>query len=215
VQSNSQLTQQPDATTRDTDDQEDHGRIGYGRYSRFTPAAIAAIILIGLLAAGFSQWRHSTGDSNPPRLVGKPAPDFALDLFNGQHMQLSDYRGSIVVLNFWASWCAPCKEEAPMLQTIDPSAVPNNAHVAVIGVDLKNDQADDARAFVSDLGITYPTGQDVGGDVHYRGPIEISFGIAANYPTTVFIRPDGVIDSVYIGQLDQDALNRSIAAAAD
>jgi cytochrome c biogenesis protein CcmG/thiol:disulfide interchange protein DsbE len=213
VQTDDQLI--PPSSALEAEDQEDHGRIGYGRYSRFTPAGIAAIIVIALLAAGISQWRHSSGDSGPPRLAGKPAPDVALDLFNGQQLRLTDYRGSIVVLNFWASWCAPCKEEAPLLQNIDPNAIPQGARVAVVGVDLKNDPTDDARTFVSDNGITYPTGQDAGGDVRYRGPIEIAFGIAANYPTTVFIRPDGIIDSVYIGQLDQETLNRSIAAAAD
>lgn len=215
MQSDDHLAPPSSAPALDADDREDHGRIGYGRYSRFTPAAIAAVIVIALLGAGFSQWRQSSGDSKPPRLASKPAPDFSLDLFNGQQLTLSEYHGSIVVLNFWASWCGPCKEEAPLLQHIDPNAIPAGAHLAVIGVDLKNDTADDARAFVSAYGITYPTGQDTGGNIRYRGPIEVAFGIAANYPTTVFIRPDGVIDSVYIGQLDQETLNRSIAAAAN
>jgi cytochrome c biogenesis protein CcmG/thiol:disulfide interchange protein DsbE len=192
-----------------------HGRIGYGAYGRFTPAAMAVVMVVALAAIGIYQWDRTNGDSDPPRLAGQPAPDVTLSLFNGQELRLSDYRGSIVVLNFWASWCDPCKEEAPLLQNIDPNAVPAGSSVAVIGVDLKNDNPDNARAFIADHGITYPTGQDTGGDHQYRGPIEVAFGIAPNYPTTIFIRPDGVIDSVYIGQIDQESLNRSIAAAVE
>jgi cytochrome c biogenesis protein CcmG/thiol:disulfide interchange protein DsbE len=172
-------------------------------------------MVVALAAIGLYQWDRSSGDSKPPRLAGKPAPEATLSLFNGQEFRLSDYRGSIVVLNFWASWCGPCKEEAPLLQNIDPNAVPDGATVAVIGVDLKNDKPDNARAFLTEHAITYPTGQDIGGELAYRGPIEVAFGISQNYPTTIFIRPDGVIDSVYIGQIDQDSLNRSIAAAVD
>jgi cytochrome c biogenesis protein CcmG/thiol:disulfide interchange protein DsbE len=176
---------------------------------------MAIVMVVALVGIGIYQWNRSNADSTPPRLVGKPAPEVTLSTFDGQQLHLADYRGSIVVLNFWASWCAPCKEEAPLLQNVDPNAVPAGARVAVVGVDLKNDKPDDARAFIAENGITYPTGQDTGGDLPYRGPIEVAFGIAANYPTTIFIRPDGIIDSVYIGQIDQDSLNRSIAAAAE
>ena len=199
----------------EAEEESAHGRIGYGSYGRFTPAAMAVIMIVALAAIGFYQWDRSSGNGKPPRLAGKPAPEVTLSLFNGQELRLSDYRGSIVVLNFWASWCDPCKAEAPLLQHIDPRAVPDGATIAVIGVDLKNDKANDARAFIAEHGITYPTGQDTGGELAYRGPIEVAFGIAPNYPTTIFIRPDGVIDSVYIGQIDQESLNRSIAAAVD
>jgi cytochrome c biogenesis protein CcmG/thiol:disulfide interchange protein DsbE len=217
VQSEDQLAQTPTSSFAQPEPEEDstHGRIGYGSYGRFTPAAMAVVMVVALAAIGIYQWDRSNGDSDPPRLAGNPAPDVTLSLFNGQQLRLSDYRGSIVVLNFWASWCEPCKEEAPLLQNIDPNAVPAGASVAVIGVDLKNDKPENARAFLAENGITYQTGQDTGGEERYRGPIEIEFGIAANYPTTIFIRPDGVIDSVYIGQIDQESLNRSIAAAVD
>jgi cytochrome c biogenesis protein CcmG/thiol:disulfide interchange protein DsbE len=211
VQTDDQLA--PSAPLIEED--SDHGRIGYGAYGRFTPAAMALIIVITLTAVGIYQWDGASGDSKPRRLAGEPAPDIALALFNGQQLRLSDYRGSIVVLNFWASWCAPCKEEAPLLQNIDANAVPEGATVDVIGVDLKNDKPEDARAFIAEHGITYATGQDAGGDLPYRGPIEVAFGIAPNYPTTIFIRPDGIIDSVYIGQIDQESLTKSIAAAAE
>jgi cytochrome c biogenesis protein CcmG/thiol:disulfide interchange protein DsbE len=199
----------------DQADDSEHGRIGYGQYGRFTPAVMAFVLIVALVGIGIYQLDRATGDSDPPRLAGKPAPDVSLTQFNGQQLRLSDYRGSIVVLNFWASWCDPCKAEAPLLQNIDPSAIPEGQKVAVIGVDLKNDNPDNARAFIAEHGITYPTGQDSGGDLPYRGPIEVAFGIAPNYPTTIFIRPDGIIDSVYIGQIDQASLNRSIAAAAE
>jgi thiol-disulfide isomerase/thioredoxin len=129
-----------------------------------------------------------------------------LTRFDGTPLRLADLRGSVVVVNFWASWCDPCRREAPAFQSASDAVI--------VGVGLKNDQDDDARAFVAELGLTYPIGRDTGGDNPSRGPIELAFGIDPFYPTTIFIRPDGVIDAVHVGELDADAIRAGIEAAA-
>ena len=197
--------------------EDDHGRIGYGRYGRFTPLALAALLVIGLLAIGIRQ--RGTGDpaedAKPAALVGKPAPDVALTLLDGTPWRLADRRGSVVVVNFWASWCAPCKDEAPALQSLHETDRGETVPVAVVGVGVRFADGDQPVAdFVRELGLTYPIGRDTGDADPLHGPVERAFGIAPNYPTTVFVRPDGIVAAVHLGPLDAEQLGRYVADAA-
>lgn len=199
---------------------EDHGRIGYGRYGRWTPLGLALLLIVTLLAIGIASQRrpHSTDPgttllgSSPAAGVkpGAPAPDFAMTLFDGQALRLSSLRGKVVVLNFWASWCDPCKQEMPSLQAVAAGAGPD---VAIVGIGLKNDKEADARAFAKKYGVTYAIGRDTGagGDAVF-GPIEAAYGIIGA-PTTVVIHPDGTIATVAIGLQTEDELRTLIAKA--
>jgi len=194
------------------DEIDDHGRIGYGRYGRFTPLALAALLIASLLAIGLYQsGSDSTPDQPASRLVGRPAPDVTLTLLDGTPLRLTSLRGSVVVLNFWASWCDPCRREMPVLQALHATG---DDRVVVVGVGLKNDRDERARAFVRDLGLTYAIGRDTGGDERVRGLIELAFGVEY-YPSTVFIRPDGVIAAAHLGELDEEQLRAYVAEAAE
>jgi cytochrome c biogenesis protein CcmG/thiol:disulfide interchange protein DsbE len=193
-------------------DSEEHGRIGYGRYGRYTPVGLAILIVATVILIGVYQQRDT--DENPTpvsRLVGQPAPEVTLTLFDGTPLPLADLKGQVVVLNFWAQWCAPCKNEAPVLQAFHEAEAEHGA--VVVGVDLKNDQPERATAFVAEHGLTYPNGQDTGGSDPVHGPIEQAFGIAPLYPTTVFIAPDGTIADVYIGELNDELLREYVKSA--
>jgi cytochrome c biogenesis protein CcmG/thiol:disulfide interchange protein DsbE len=194
---------------------EDFGRIGYGRYARFTPLGLALVILAVLIAIAVHQRDQSGGDaSGVGQLIGQPAPGFALTTFDGKTVQLDDYRGSVVVLNFWAQWCEPCKQEMPAFESVSKSAAASGEKVEIIGVNIKNDTVDDAKAFAASLGITYPVGHDVGPGSSIRGLIESSYGMGGQYPATVFIRPNGKVALVHYGPMTTDEMRANIAKAA-
>jgi cytochrome c biogenesis protein CcmG/thiol:disulfide interchange protein DsbE len=209
----------PEAATPTVDDiaageGEAHGRIGYGQYGRLTPLALAALLVLGLLAIGIYRQGSGKPATKPNALIGRPAPDVTLTLLNGSPLRLADLRGSVVLVNIWASWCDPCRRESPDLEAVSKESAPHGTKVVVVGVGLKNDVDANARAFVRDLGLTYPIGRDLGGTDPTFGPIERAFGVDPNrYPETFVIRPDGTVAAVQYGQTDAKQLRRDIAQA--
>jgi thiol-disulfide isomerase/thioredoxin len=203
--------QTPETTDTST---SDHGRIGYGRYARYTPLGLAALIVLVLLAIGIAQRRPGEGNDRVGQLVGQPAPEMTLTLLDGTTLTLSELRGAVVAINFWAAWCAPCKSELPRFQAIAAEAARTGEPVHVVGVGLKNDYDENARSLVADLGLTFPIGRDTAGDDPMRGPIELAYGVS-NYPTTVFIRPDGTVAAVHIGEMDEEQIEEYIERSAE
>ena len=138
---------------------------GSGRRSSSSPADVRldrgplllaaqtlAIAAVGVLA-GLLLWKL-THQPSPPR-VGQRAPAFSLERLNGSGtVSLASFRGKAVVLNFFASWCTPCKREAPALEQVWRDY--RSQGVVVLGIDI-HDQSSDARRFLAAHGVTYPT----------------------------------------------------------
>lgn len=131
----------------------------------------------------------------PAPAVGHPAPDFRLTTLAGEPFTLSDLRGTPVVLNFWATWCPPCRAELPELQGASERLA---GQVAIIGVNQAEAPAD-VGAFVAALGLSFPMPLDV------RGEISRLYAVRS-LPTTFFIDRQGVIRHVQIGPVTEATL---------
>lgn len=132
-----------------------------------------------------------------PPTVGMVAPDFTLRLFDGGTFRLADARGSVVVLNFWASWCGPCRAEAPVLERAWRRY--RDRGVLLVGVNVQ-DRPEAARAFAAEFQKTYPLGVDP------AGRIEVVYGLTG-LPETFFIDRSGRIVYKFVGPLDDTRLD--------
>ena len=135
--------------------------------------------------------------------VGSLAPDFTMRTLDGDSVTLSDLRGRPVVLNFWASWCPPCRDEAPALRAFYAD---HRAHgLVVLGVNVTaQDTVEAAQNFVVEFGLEYPIPLDEAGDVTdaYRVP---------GLPTTFLVDGDGIIRNVIMGPLSPADLRQGLA----
>ncbi len=146
---------------------------------------IPLLFLIGVLAYGLT--KDPKEIASP--LVGREAPDFTIDLFDAGRLSLSDTRGKVVVVNFWASWCIPCREESHILEGAWQSY--KDKGVAFIGVNIQ-DRERDARAFLKRFRKSYPNGPDP------DGKISIDYGIYG-VPETFFIDRQGRVAYKHVG----------------
>ncbi|MGA8260319.1 MAG: TlpA disulfide reductase family protein [Arenicellales bacterium] len=146
----------------------------------------------------------------PGQLVlraGDKVPDFTLRDLDGDKAALSDLEGKGVVLNFWATWCPPCRDEMPLLEAA--WAAYRTRNVVIVGIAL-DQPADVVRPFIDSRGISYPIWTDPGHDAVDSNAIFDWFD-SAGVPTTVFIRPDGTIDSIHVGELRRSLLVKRLA----
>ena len=208
------IPEQPEESDPPDDDFEDHGRIGYGRYGRYSPAILGLLIVAVVAIIGFREWQPEEQLPRAGKLVDQPAPAFSLERFEGDTLTLADLEGQAVVLNFWASWCVPCRTEMPTLQEVADESLAAGLPVTVVGVGIKNDYSESAKDLVEELGITYPIGRDTAGDDPVRGPIEAAYGVVS-YPTTVFIRPDGTVFAIRIGAVTKEDVQQYLDATLD
>ena len=141
------------------------------------------LLLLTLLLAACS-----AGGVEP--VVGAQAPDFRLPDLDGEMVRLRDLRGQNVLLNFWATWCGPCRDEMPVIQ-----ARYNHGGFAVLAVDF-GESRQQVAGFLAQIGVELPVALDADGRVQelYR---------VRGYPTTFFIDRRGVIRAMYIGQMSE------------
>ena len=187
----------------------DHGRVGYGHIARYSPAILAVVMVIAIAVIAFDALVGDK-DTNARGVIGQPAPDMTLTGFDGTETAIESLSGKVVVLNFWASWCKPCMKEMPAFEAIHKVGAED---VRIIGISIKNDREADARRMLAETGVTYQIARDDGGDNPIHGPVELALGVGESYPATVFIRPDGVVDSIKIGELTENDILDAIAAA--
>jgi len=165
-------------------------------YASWLVAGVAA--LVALLTINVASPR--TAVDTP--IVGQPAPAFDLETLDGGRLSLADLRGRPVVLNFWASWCIPCREEAPLLTA---AAADYEAQgLRVVGV-VYQDSAGNARDFMTRYGQTYA------GLLDPDGRTAIDYGVFG-IPETYFIDAEGIVSSRQVGAVTEGDLRRQIEA---
>ena len=176
----------------------------YPSIVRRVTLAITAVIFAGLgalIAFGLFQLQNNAGNS-PSTGDLEPAPDFTAPLYSGGSgdFTLSDHLGSPVVVNFWGSWCPPCRAEFPALQAVADEY--KDRGLIVFGVDVQ-DTEENARAFLDEQGATFLTGPDL------TGQISLDYQVLS-MPTTYFVTRDGKILRSWAGQIDEARLTTFI-----
>jgi cytochrome c biogenesis protein CcmG, thiol:disulfide interchange protein DsbE len=148
------------------------------------------IIAVALIFVGLLAWRLIQTNTSEHRADGT-APDLEFTTFEGETIRLADLRGQGVVLNFWASWCDPCREEADLLEQNWRREEANG--IIFLGLDYL-DQEPAAKAYLAEFDVTYPNGPDL------RSQVARRYGIKG-VPETFFIDPEGKITDTVIGPI--------------
>ena len=130
----------------------------------------------------------------------RPAPDFTLETLNGDSITLSDLKGKVVLVDFWASWCPPCRQEAPGLAQVYEEY--QDQGVEFIGISIW-DRLNDAKDYVQRFGITYPSGLDS------QGTILVDYGVRG-IPEKFFIDAQGQLVAKFIGPSDVEGLRETL-----
>jgi cytochrome c biogenesis protein CcmG/thiol:disulfide interchange protein DsbE len=161
-------------------------------------AFMAVLAVIGLLAFGLI--KNSSGGAS----IGEASPTKTLPaLGGGDDGSLADYRGQWVLVNVWASWCGPCREESPALQRFYSS---HQADLVVLGIDTR-DLTDDGRGFVREFGLDYPQLRDGDGDyAHDLGTTGV--------PESFLVAPSGKLVAHFPGPVRDEAAIADFAAPA-
>ena len=158
---------------------------------------LSVVPVLVLLAYGF--WTDPRYVPSP--LIEKPAPPFALTLFDGAHLNLEGLRGKVVVVNFWASWCFPaCYEEAPVLEAAWRAY--KDKDVVVVGVNVQ-DTEKAAKEFMDRFQVTFPNGPDPG------GKISIDYGVYG-VPETFVLDKTGRIAHKHVGAVTAEVLSTQL-----
>ena len=156
-------------------------------------------IALGAGIAGYfagSYWLQSEATPSAAEAgVGDAAPSFELPDLGGQLVNPEDFRGKAILINFWATWCAPCRREMPHLMELHDSF--EDGRAAVIGIAL--DREADVRSFVQELGIRYPI--LLAGDIEGTRLVQRYGNSQVLLPYSVFVRPDGTVDHAVLGEV--------------
>jgi peroxiredoxin len=168
---------------------------------------IASVALLSLITVAIVQAMDNESKENDEKdalgglKIGAKAPNFSLKTLDGKQVELSDYKGKKVMLNFWATWCPPCKKEMPDMEKYTQQA---GDDVVVLAVNI--DPENDVQAFVEDNGITFTIPLD---SQSAKNPVNERYKILS-IPTTYFIDKKGIIRNKVISAMTLKDMERNI-----
>src|SRR6266566_7160490 len=176
------------------------------RRRRILIFCVVSLLNVGLLVLLLTQLLTPAPKSESDPLVGHAAPNFSLAMLRPDTgkstFSLSNVKGKPVVLNFWASWCAPCKEEAPLLQNTWKQVQTQGKDVVILGIDFQ-DSKNDSLSFLQAYNITYPIVLDADGSV------ASTYGVTS-LPQTIFINRNGMVTSREPRELTAQVLSNNL-----
>jgi peroxiredoxin len=168
-------------------------------YLTLVATTLAIVVIIGVKVSSLEQ---NSLPSSP--LVGKKAPDFTLPTLDGTEVSLSQFHGRPALINFWATWCLPCREEMPEL--VRSYEAHKSEGFMILGLNLTySDTLLDVQAFVSEFHITFPVLLDKEGKV-----AEMLYPLPG-VPTSIFINRDGTIERVQVGLMSEKQIDKFVA----
>jgi peroxiredoxin len=172
---------------------------------------VVAMLVSLMLVFGFNMARrhHETPESKAAsKLQGQPAHDFTLQSLDGKTVRLSDYRGKAVLLNFWATWCEPCKLEMPWFVELQKEYGPQG--LQVVGVAMDDADFSDIAKFAKEMNVDYPI---LVGKESVRDSIGSDYGGVPFLPESFFISRDGIVMDKVLGLKSKSDIEDSIKKA--
>lgn len=170
---------------------------------------IAAVLVVAALG-GFYLYRSVSGPDSGLLLgtatpdTGTRRPEFSLPDTTGEMRSISEWDGDALVVNFWATWCAPCRREIPLLMALQEEHAGESLQVVGIAVD----QADAVREFAAGMGINYPV------LVGEQAAMDAASGFGVDFiglPFTAFTDAEGRVRKIHLGELEPDELDALVA----
>lgn len=138
---------------------------------------------------------------------GKAAPDFELTSSDGQTVRLSDYRGKKVILNFWATWCPPCKAEMPHMQKFHEANKDKGIEILAVNLTSIDKGEESVQSFIEEFGLTFPIPMDRNGKIGSQYQ-------AVTIPTSYIIDTEGIVQKKVVGPMDE-AMMEKLTSAID
>jgi peroxiredoxin len=164
------------------------GRPHFGRRDPIILIVIAMVVSV-MIVFGIQRIHRTPVTTSAAKLQGQPAPDFSLLTLDGQTMKLSDFHGKAVLLNFWATWCEPCKVEMPWFVDLQKKYGPQG--LQVLGVAMDDASPSDIAAFARKLGVNYPV-------LLGKEEVGAEYGGIEYLPSSFYISRDGkVVDHIF------------------
>ena len=170
---------------------------------------VLVVVITGMLIYGRKRSGLSANAKSGTKIAegsfkGKPAPDFALQTLDGQTLKLSDLRGKAVVLNFWATWCSPCKAEMPWFVDFQKQYAAQG--LQIVGVAMDDSAKEDIVKFAQQMGVNYPV-------VLGKESLADQYGGVEFLPTTFYIDRSGNIQERVFGIVDRQEAEASVKKA--
>lgn len=176
---------------------------------------LPVLLLVGLISWGVYDYIASRDNGSEQKVkeetdeevgieFGDQAPDFTLQSLEGESVKLSDYRGKQIILNFWATWCPPCRAEMPDMQTYyTEHKEADNFVILAVNLTSTESNRDNIQPFLDELGITFPILLDEESEVSNRYDV-------VGYPTSYFIDDEGTIQYKVVGPMNQDFMRKQV-----
>ena len=167
--------------------------------------AVRGIVVVGVVVLLLCQARaHGRRETPGPLMPGQPAPAFSVPDPDGKTISLQDYQGRPVIINFWATWCGPCRQEMVVLQAVYEAHKAAGLAILAVSEDHQ-DRIETVRAYWAALGLTFLLLLDP------EGSVAVLYSVLF-LPSTVFVHPSGAVVAVHFGPMTQTQMEQHLKA---